>query len=96
MDIFDEILEEYFFNIETVNSTIEWRNLALTSFLNKYSKILDFSQIQNGILLIFALSSDLMYDSMHFCSKPIKDLSNPEKSMIMKILKLELFNGKID
>ncbi|MFX0071823.1 MAG: hypothetical protein ACFFAO_12100 [Candidatus Hermodarchaeota archaeon] len=95
MDIFDEILEEYFFNVECVNSMIEWRNLALTRFLNKYSKILDFSQIQNGILLIFALSSDFMHDDFLLCSKPLNNLLNPEKDKIKKILKLEICNGKI-
>jgi hypothetical protein len=96
MDIFDEILEEYVYNIECVNSIIEWRNLALTRFLNKYSKVLDFSQIQNGILLIFALTSDFMHDDFLLCSKSLKGLSNPDKNKIIRILKLEIFNDKIN
>ena len=89
MDMYDEILKEFYSECEKVRNSIELQNNLLIKFLNNISNKLDTSLIKNGIILILALSSDMVHDSFHLEGKSVNELQRNEKKKVTKILKLE-------
>ncbi len=90
-EFYDGIFDKYTELGHDSNKTELWKNQAIIELMSLNDKCCK-DVVKNGLLIIIALFDDYLNDTFYFKSKNICDITNGKRSILVSLLKEELFS----